>query len=84
MAIYRRFDGSAFTPADQARMGAAYEVLLTRLNLKLRDDPLTELLATRIIEAFESGERDAHSICRFVLARIGIAPTEKDRQPPAD
>ena len=75
MAIYRRFETQQYNPTDQARMGAAYEVLLARLNLKVRDDPLAELLATRIIEAFESGQRDTNDICQHVLARIGVGPT---------
>jgi hypothetical protein len=72
MAIYRRFNTRSFGAANEARMGTAFEILLTRLGLKDRDDALTELLATRVIEAFEAGENDPQRICAHVLARIGI------------
>ena len=71
MALYRRLDSSNYNAADQARMGATYELLLMQLRLLNRDDPITELIATRVIQAFESGKDDPHEICKHVLARMG-------------
>ena len=58
MAIYRRLSGLTLSFDDKTCMGTAYELLLTRLRLSDRNDPVTELIATRIIEAFETGAKD--------------------------
>jgi hypothetical protein len=71
MALYRRLDALAYNLIDQARMGAAYELLLMQLRLQDRDDPITELIATRVIEAFEAGKQDSDDIGKYVLARLG-------------
>jgi hypothetical protein len=73
MALYRRFETTSFDVGEQARMGTAYELLLIRLGLRDRGNALTELLATRVIEAYQTGQCDVQDICSHVLARIGIA-----------
>ena len=42
------------------------------LRLPDRSDPVTEVVAKKIIEVAESGVRDSNEICRFALTQIGI------------
>jgi hypothetical protein len=58
MAIYRLLTGSTFEPEAIAAMTTAYEDILRALNLTNRQDPLTEIVAKKIIKAAEIGERD--------------------------
>lgn len=70
MAIYRIMEKSAFEPADVQRMSEAYEDALRQLNLKDRNDPLTEIVARLIIEIAQTGEKDPRRICTLALARL--------------
>jgi hypothetical protein len=56
VAIYRLLQEAAFDQADIDRMTAAYEAALKALRLVDRTDPLTELIAQKIIEVFRNGE----------------------------
>jgi hypothetical protein len=50
MAIQRQLAEAAFGPADVHLMTSAYEAALQLLELRDRQDPITELIATKIIE----------------------------------
>ena len=50
MAIYRLLQEATWDQADIDRMTAAYEAALKALRLADRTDPLTELIARKIIE----------------------------------
>jgi hypothetical protein len=54
------------------RMQAAYEGALRALRLKDRTDPVTELIAKKIIEITRSGERDPPHICARAIKELGI------------
>ena len=73
MAIYRLLQFSAFEPDQIACMRAAYEDALTALDLSDRQDPITELVAKRIIEAAQAGERDPDRLCEVALRDLAIA-----------
>ena len=62
MAIYRLLQNSAFGPDEIERMTTAYEDALRVLGLSDRADPLTEILAKKIIEIAQTGERDPAKI----------------------
>jgi len=70
MAIYRLLQKSAFGPEDTKRMGAAYELALVQLELKDRDDPLTESIAKFIVEIAQTGEKDPGMICARALSLL--------------
>jgi len=70
VAIYRFLQQSAFEPDDIERMSAAYESALKCLELKDRNDPLTEIIAKIIIEVAQSGEKHADRICAIALSKI--------------
>jgi hypothetical protein len=55
MAIYRLFKTMAFEPEKIATMSAAYEDALRVLQLADRQDPITELVARKIIEVAGTG-----------------------------
>ena len=65
MAIYRRFREDGFRPAEIFYMSAAYELALHRLQVN-RNDPITEIIAGKVIEVARSGQRDPAVICDAV------------------
>jgi hypothetical protein len=70
VAIYRIFARSAFLPEDVKRMGDAYERALVELKLADRNDPLTETVAQFVVDAAQTGEKDASRICAIAVDRI--------------
>ena len=57
MAIYRILQNMPLSPEDISRLVAAYEVTLKALGLTDRNDPITELVARKIIEIGQTGIR---------------------------
>jgi len=70
MAIYRLLQKSAFGPEEIERMTTAYEDALRVLGLTDRADPMTEILAQKIIEIAQTGERDPARIRTKAVAAI--------------
>jgi hypothetical protein len=70
MAIYRLLQNSAFGPEEIARMTTAYEEALRVVGLTARADPMTEILAKKIVEIAQTGERDPARICAGAVAAI--------------
>ena len=58
MPIYRLFQGQGFTPGHIHAMGTAFEEALAKLGLSDRSDPIVEVVAKKIIELGQQGERD--------------------------
>jgi hypothetical protein len=73
MAIYRLLQNSAFAPEDIASLVAAYEDCLRILRLNDRSDPITELVAKKIIEIAQTGIRDSGQLGRLALQEIEIS-----------
>jgi hypothetical protein len=74
MAIYRLLKFAAFEPEMIASMTAAYEDALRVLQLADRQDPITELVAKKIIDVARSGESDPIRMRQQALKILGIAP----------
>ena len=72
MAIYRLLQEGAWDQADIERLTAAYEAALTKLRLVDRTDPLTELIAKKIIEVTRNGEHDPARICVRAIQELGV------------
>jgi hypothetical protein len=77
MALLRLLDeepneGGSFAPEDVARMVAAYEAALALLALKDRADPVTEVIAKKIIAIAGDGETDPSRICALAIRGLGI------------
>jgi hypothetical protein len=71
MPIVRFLQNSAFDPEAIRVLTAAFEKACKDLGLVDRTDPLTELLAKRIIEAAQTGERDPARIEQRALEGLG-------------
>jgi hypothetical protein len=77
MAIYRLLQNSAFAQEDIDRMTAAYEDALRVLRLANRTDPITEIVAKKIIEVAQTGERSAIWIRKRALIELGAPPGDE-------
>jgi len=49
-----------------------YEDALRALKLNDRDDPITQLVAKRIIEAAQTGLRDPDSLCATAIKDLSV------------
>ena len=67
MAIHRMPEDSAFGPEDIEQLSTAYEDALRTLELPDRDDPITQIIAQRIIEAAKTGVRDPAKLCNLAV-----------------
>jgi hypothetical protein len=72
MTIRRMLQNTPMGPEDIARLVAAYEQALSELSLKDRNDPLTELVAKKIIEVAQTGVRDPAQIARLAIKELGL------------
>jgi hypothetical protein len=77
MAIYRFFKERAFEPEAVICMARAYESALLALRLTDRQDLLTEIVAKKIIEIAETGERDPDRLRDRALEEIGHEDNER-------
>lgn len=73
MPIYRLLQEAAFDAEATKAMAAAYETALEVLRLKNRQDPLTKLIAHKIIEVYRSGVHDPPRICATTLKELGVS-----------
>ncbi len=55
----------------EAMRAAFYRVCEVQERSCDREDPLTEVVATKIVELAEAGERDPEILCSKVLAELG-------------
>ena len=69
MAIRYLLKSQAFSPEDIEIIVGAFEDVLRNLGLIDRDDPMTTVVAKRIIAAAQGGERDPDG-----LQRAGAEP----------
>ena len=74
MAIYRILQNSPLSPEDISRLVAAYEATLKALGLTDRTDPITDLVARKIIEIGQTGVRDPQQISRRAVTDLSAAP----------
>ena len=72
MAIHRLLREAGAGPEESARLTAAYEAALQLLRLVDRTDPVTEIVAQKIIEVARSGVHDPAHICARALKELGI------------
>ncbi len=67
VAIYRLLQRQAFDPEAVECLTTAYEAALKILKLSKGDDPITEIIAKRIIEIAQTGVRDPAKLCSAAL-----------------
>jgi hypothetical protein len=73
MAIYRLPQNVLLGPDEIGRLTAAYEQTLRALGLKQRSDPITELVARKVIEIAQTGVRDSHELATMAIKQLGPA-----------
>ncbi|HTH34660.1 MAG TPA: hypothetical protein VL976_09830 [Xanthobacteraceae bacterium] len=78
MAIYRLLQNQAFEPDDIEGMTVAYEAALKVLRLANRSDPITEIVAERIIAIAQTGMRDPAKLRAAELKDFDIPPEPPD------
>jgi hypothetical protein len=66
--LYRLLQNSAFEPAAIEAMSAAFEDVCRDLGLAERTDPLRDLVAKKVIEFAQRGERDPARLRDLTLA----------------
>jgi hypothetical protein len=71
MPITRLLNGSAFSPADITILSTAFEDALRTLRLADRVDPATEIVAKKIIELAQQGERDPARLREGAIKSLG-------------
>ena len=67
MTIHQLLQHTALGPEDIERLVAAYEQTLHALDLRERDDPLTQAVARKIIEIGQTGIRDPAQISQLAI-----------------
>jgi hypothetical protein len=72
MPIHRLLDGETFGPDHIQAMSDAYERALALLGLKDRSDPLTEIVAKKIIEMAQTGERNVQRLSEEAIEKLGV------------
>jgi hypothetical protein len=70
--IYRLLQQASFDEADIRAMTTAYEAALELMRLVNRQDPLTELIAAKIIEVYQAGENNPPKLCARALKEMGV------------
>jgi len=71
-AIYRLLQNSPLGPEEIAVLTDAYELTLLKLNLVDRNDPLTEMIAKKIIELGQRGVREAKQLSALAIKELGV------------
>jgi hypothetical protein len=72
MAIYKLMKGSPLAPELIRSLEEAYEKTLRIIGLVDRDDPITEMIAKKIIEIAQTGVQDPAQISELTIKEIGI------------
>jgi hypothetical protein len=71
MAIYRLIKTLPMGPEEIAVLTEAYEHTLRKLNLVERSD-LTQLIAKKIIEIHQRGERNPQKLSELTIKELGV------------
>lgn len=72
IAIYRLLQNSPLGPEEIAILTEAYEAMLHKLNLVDRNDPITEIVAKKIIELGQRGVREAAQLVELAIKELGV------------
>ncbi|MHC2670645.1 hypothetical protein ACVI1J_002808 [Bradyrhizobium diazoefficiens] len=72
MVVYRILQNSPLGPEEITRLSRAYEEALRSIGVQDRNDPLTELIAKKIIEIGQTGLKDPSEICVRAVEELGL------------
>ena len=71
MTIHTLLKNTTFGPDEIERLVTAYEKTLQALGLKDRSDPITQLVAEKIIAVGRLGIEDPEDISKLALKELG-------------
>jgi hypothetical protein len=71
MSVHQLFHKTAFSPEEIAVLVAAYERTLKKLALVDRD-PITRMIAKKIIELAERGVREPEQLIAMTMSERGL------------
>ena len=74
MPIRRFLDGQAFEPEMISTMSEVLERVCAKLDLTMKDDPATRLVAAKIIEFAQRGIKDPVRMGALVLEEFRAKP----------
>jgi hypothetical protein len=72
MTIHRMLQNVPLGPERIAVLVAAYQITLKKLSLVERDDPMTQMIAKKIIEVGETGVHDPEDISQLAIKHLGL------------
>jgi hypothetical protein len=72
VAIYRLFPTLSLEPDEIDKLARAYESALAALHVADRTDPITTIIAERIIEFAKAGERDPAKLCARAIKDLRL------------
>jgi len=72
MAIYRLFQNLPLDADVKDVLGQAYERTLRKLSLVDRDDPVTQLVAKKIMDIGQRGVRDPKRLSELTIKELGV------------
>ena len=80
-AIRQLLDSNAFNPEEVTILRDVFEDTLRTLKLTDRSDPVTSLIAKKIIELARLGERDPARLRQAALQAFSLAPEHSETPP---
>jgi hypothetical protein len=80
MPINRLLAKSVFQPDEVQAMAKAFEATCAALGLSHRDEPIGELVASKVIECARTGERDPKRLCNLVLSELENYASQKAKR----
>jgi hypothetical protein len=72
MPIRRLLAGSTLGPDEIETLSVAFDEALRSLNLVDRSDPLTDMVAKKIIDIGATGVRDPAEIAKIAVRELGV------------
>jgi hypothetical protein len=72
MAIHRLLENLPMGPEEIKRLVTAYEQTLKAIHLVNRNDPVTEIVAKKIIEIAQTGVKDPAQISQQAIKDLGV------------
>jgi hypothetical protein len=72
MAIHRLLENLPMGPEEIKRLVTAYEQTLKAIHLVNRNDPITEIVAKKIIEIAQTGVKDPAQISQQAIKDLGV------------
>jgi hypothetical protein len=70
MPINRLFREGKIKPEDVERLNQAFSLTLSELGLVDRNDPICEIVASKIIEVDATGTHDPKEIAKLAVAQL--------------